>query len=526
MFVWKGKRDTSMRVSVVIPVHNEASTLSKVLVEVEKLEPYEIIVVDNGSTDGTKEIALQHNCRVIYYRYSLGNDVGRAIGAREAKGEIVLFLDGDIVMKSEELYNFIKGIQQGHEIVLNNLTWSVYLKMRPHYTTVGKYMLNRYLNKKEFVVGSLIAIPHAIGREVIEKLGWWNLADPALFQAMAMSRGVDISDMASVDVIYTNKVRPVHTGTSPGSPYPKATSRIMGDHLRALQYVIETYGNRGGFPEGNKDREFVEKYKPVLLQKNKAKYSAIIPVSEEKTTIRSVIQEVKAAGVDEIIVVVNGADRETIKQAKLENVSVIEFEKAFSHNVARAIGAMHATADICLFVDGDFVIPGKKLIPFLHAIEGGHDVALNDLQCLLDRSHPADPISMGKYFVNMVAKRPDLWNNSLTAVPHAIHKKVIEKIGYESLIIPPLAQMKAILEGFSITAVEFVDVIKTNRVRSEQHGFVNGRIPAFDRIFGDQLEAIAYLLQSTDERGNFTDGERDRNIIQQLRKEEGNTDEC
>ena len=75
------------------------------------------------ATDGTKEIALQHNCRVIYYRYSLGNDVGRAIGAREAKGEIVLFLDGDIVMKSEELYNFIKGIQQGHEIVLNNLTW-------------------------------------------------------------------------------------------------------------------------------------------------------------------------------------------------------------------------------------------------------------------------------------------------------------------------------------------------------------------------------------------------------------------
>ncbi len=187
---------------------------------------------------------------------------------------------------------------------------------------------------------------------------------------------------------------------------------------------------------------------------------------------------------------------------------------------------MHATADICLFVDGDFVIPGKKLIPFLHAIEDGNDVALNDLQCLLDMFHPADPISMGKYFVNLVAKRPDLWNNSLTAVPHAMHKKVIEKIGYDSLIIPPLAQMKAILEGFSITAVEFVDVIKTNRVRPEQHGFVNGRIPAFDRIFGDQLEAIAYLLQSTDERGSFTDGERDRNIIQQLRKEEENTDEC
>lgn len=525
MFAWRGKRDKSMKVSVVIPVHNEASTLSKVLAEVKKLEPYEIIIVDNGSTDGTKEIALQHHCRVIYYNHSLGNDVGRAIGAREAKGEIVLFLDGDIVMKSEELYPFIKGIQQGHQIVLNNLTWSVYLKVRPHYTTVGKYMLNRYLNKKEFVVGSLIAIPHAISREVIEKLGWWNLADPALFQAMAMSRGVDISDMASVDVIYTNKVRPVHTGTSPDSPYPKATSRIMGDHLRALQYVIETYGNRGGFSEGNKDREFVGKYKPVLLQKKKAKYSAIIPLSEEKTTIRSVIQEVKKAGVDEIIIVANGADIETIKQVNLENVIVVEVTKTLGNNVARAIGAMHATAEICLFVDGDFAIPAKKLVPFLRAIEDGSDMALNDLQCLLDIFHPADPISMGKYFVNLVAKRPDLWNNSLTAVPHAIHKKVIEKIGYDSLIIPPLAQMKAILEGFSITTVEFVDVITTNRVRPEQHEFVNGRISAFDRIFGDQLEAIAYLLQYTDERGGFTDGDRDREIIQQLRREEENTNE-
>ncbi|HDR3650780.1 TPA: glycosyltransferase [Bacillus anthracis] len=514
-----------MKVSVVIPVHNEASTLSKVLAEVKKLEPYEIIIVDNGSTDGTKEIALQHHCRVIYYNHSLGNDVGRAIGAREAKGEIVLFLDGDIVMKSEELYPFIKGIQQGHQIVLNNLTWSVYLKVRPHYTTVGKYMLNRYLNKKEFVVGSLIAIPHAISREVIEKLGWWNLADPALFQAMAMSRGVDISDMASVDVIYTNKVRPVHTGTSPGSPYPKATSRIMGDHLRALQYVIETYGNRGGFSEGNKDREFVGKYKPVLLQKKKAKYSAIIPLSEEKTTIRSVIQEVKKAGVDEIIVVANGAAVKTIKQVKLENVIVVELEEALGHNVARAIGAMYATADICLFVDSDFVIPATNLILFLRAIEDGSDVALNDLQCLLDMFHPADPISMGKYFVNLIAKRPDLWNNSLTAVPHAMHKKVIEKIGYDSLVIPPLAQIKAILEGFSITAVELVDVIKTNRVRPEQHEFVNGRISAFDRIFGDQIEAIAYLLQYTDERGGFTDGDRDRDIIQQLRREEENTNE-
>ena len=48
---------------------------------------------------------------------------------------------------------------------------------------------------------------------------------------------------------------------------------------------------------------------------------------------------------------------------------------------------MHATADICLFVDSDLVIP-KKLTLFLHAVEDGNDVVLNDLQCLLDMFHP------------------------------------------------------------------------------------------------------------------------------------------
>ena len=84
--------------------------------------------------------------------------------------------------------------------------------------------------------------------------------------------------------------------------------------------------------------------------------------------------------------------------------------------------------------------------------------------------------------------------------------------------------MKAILEGFSITTVELVDVIK-QIAYVEQHEFVNGRISAFDRIFGDQLEAVAYLLQCTDERGGFTDGDRDRDVIQQLRREEENTNE-
>lgn len=88
-------------------------------------------------------------------------------------------------------------------------------------------------------------------------------------------------------------------------------------------------------------------------------------MSEEKNDYKiCYTRSKKKAGVDEIIIVANGADIETIKQVNLENVIVVEVTKTLGNNVARAIGAMHATAEICLFVDGDYAIPAKKLVPF------------------------------------------------------------------------------------------------------------------------------------------------------------------
>ncbi|UOY91799.1 glycosyltransferase [Ectobacillus sp. JY-23] len=499
-----------MKISVIIPAQNEGKTIGAVIEQAKQLLPHEIIVVVNGSTDRTAEVASSLGCKVTSFAQALGNDVGRAIGAREATGDILLFLDGDIVIAADQLRLFTKAIRNGHDIALNNLTWSVLLKIRPHYTTVGKLILNRYLNKKELVVGSLIAIPHAMSKKAVERIGWRTLADPALVQAMAVHLGMSIVSPASVDVIHTNKIRPVHLGSSPGSPYPKATSRIMGDHLRAIQYIIDTYGRRGGFTTGKTDRKLSYRY--TCMPKKRAKYSAIIPTASEPDTISAVIEQVKKAGVDEIIVVANGADEITLQKAKKANVIVLEFAEELGHNVARAIGAMHATADICLFIDSDFPVSSEDLLPFLCAVENGVDVALNDLQHLLDVFHPIDPVSAGKYFVNMAAKRPDLWNNSLTAVPHAMHRRVIEAIGYDALTIPPLAQVKAMLKGYKVEAVHYVDVLKPNRIRPE-HGISNGRIPAFERIFGDQMEALAYLLEQTNERGGFTDGERARDLL-------------
>lgn len=499
------------RLSVIIPAQNEEATLSSVIQEVKKLSPMEIIVVVNGSSDRTKEIAQLHQCKMIEFPYSIGNDVGRAIGAREASGDILLFLDGDIPIPSEKLSPFVRAIQQGQDLALNNLRWIAKLPIQPHITTIAKMAVNHFLRASGLSTNSLLAVPHAMSRAALRQIGWSNLADPILAQAIAIDKKIKMCCPISVDVIQKNRIRPVHTDVSQGSPYPQSTSRIVGDHLLAMKYLIDKKGSRGGFTDGNRNRKLLQRLIAPSFAK-KARRSAVIPVGEEKRTIRQVIRSVRLAGVDEIIVVANGADQETVRYAQEERVLLIPFKKPLGHNVGRAIGAAYATGDVCLFVDGDFVIPPDDLVPFIEAVENGVDIALNNVECLLDQFRPIDKISAVKYFLNLAAKRPDLLNNSLTAVPHAMHRRVIEKIGFKSLAIPPRAQVLAIHHGFSIQAVHAVDVVNPNRIRQD-HLPVKGIIPSFDRILGDHIEALELLLSLTNDRGMFTDGNRRRELL-------------
>lgn len=497
-------------VSVIIPAQNEEQSIRGVIREALKLNPLEIIVVLNGSTDGTKTICQSEGCRIFEYAKALGNDVGRALGARYAKGEILLFLDGDIPIPYNNLVPFVQAIQNGHHIAVNNLTWTMSLTPIPHATAAAKMAFNRLLQRPDLTVNSLVAIPHSMSKEAVRRIGWKRLANPVLTQATAMLKGLSIVCPASVDVITSNKKREQHVQFSSGSGYPDSTTRIIGDHLAALHEVLKIRGPRGGLPEGARNRGFLQHYIPIT-KSMKAGRSAVIPVSKESETIVEVIRSVRAAGVDEIIVVANGSDDRTIERAMETGAQVLVFREALGHNVGRAIGAACCTGDTLLFVDGDFIVPPKDLIPFIRAVENGVDVALNDLEMLFYKFRPADPISLLKYFINICCQKPELLNASMTAVPHALSRKVVEKIGYSSLVIPPLAQLKAALSGFSLKAVHSVDVVTVNRPRLD-HQPVNGQIPAFQRIAGDHMEAIQHLIAQRGVRGGFADY-RDYSVI-------------
>jgi len=116
-----------MDVSIVIPAYNERESLPELLEKttrvLEKLKlSYEIIVVDDGSRDGTfdvlKELKQQYPVlRAIQFRRNYGKSAALAEGFRVARGKIVVTMDADLQDDPEEIPNLLKKLEEGYDLV-------------------------------------------------------------------------------------------------------------------------------------------------------------------------------------------------------------------------------------------------------------------------------------------------------------------------------------------------------------------------------------------------------------------------
>ena len=93
-----------MNVSVILPVFNESSSIGPIVEKLKRLYPlYEIIVVDDGSTDGTFESAKASGATVLRHPYNIGNGAAVKTGIRHAGGEILVLMDGDGQHRPEDV---------------------------------------------------------------------------------------------------------------------------------------------------------------------------------------------------------------------------------------------------------------------------------------------------------------------------------------------------------------------------------------------------------------------------------------
>jgi glycosyltransferase involved in cell wall biosynthesis len=103
---------SKIKVSIIIPTLNSAQVLDKCLASVRAHKSkydYEIIVVDAGSTDKTKELAEKYADKFLR---GLPNRMNRNIGIQHAKGEIICFTDSDCIVPEDWIDSLVDGLSR------------------------------------------------------------------------------------------------------------------------------------------------------------------------------------------------------------------------------------------------------------------------------------------------------------------------------------------------------------------------------------------------------------------------------
>jgi glycosyltransferase involved in cell wall biosynthesis len=122
-----GNRTTPGLCSIVVPMYNEEKTVSELheriaaVMEAEH-RPYEIVFVNDGSTDGTLSALVglaekDPRVSVVEFRRNFGQTAALAAGFDHSSGEVVIAMDGDLENAPEDIPQFLKLMDEGYDIV-------------------------------------------------------------------------------------------------------------------------------------------------------------------------------------------------------------------------------------------------------------------------------------------------------------------------------------------------------------------------------------------------------------------------
>ena len=168
-------------ISVVIPAHNAAETLGDCLQAILSSDhaEYEVVVVDDASSDTTARIAQELGCRVVRLPENTGAAQAKNTGARHARGDVLLFTDADIVLQTDTIRLVAEDLSDpaiagvvgllGQKVRCGNFS-SQFKNQWMHYT------YKRLAESRDAArgVGVFFTSLAAIRREVFERMGGFD----------------------------------------------------------------------------------------------------------------------------------------------------------------------------------------------------------------------------------------------------------------------------------------------------------------------------------------------------------------
>lgn len=119
---------TKPYLSIVVPVFNEADNLEALYARLTSTldsyrKPYEIILVNDGSTDGTEALLNDFykrrpdNMRIVHFNGNFGQHMAIMAGFERVQGEVIVTLDADLQNPPEEIPKLLQAIEAGHDYV-------------------------------------------------------------------------------------------------------------------------------------------------------------------------------------------------------------------------------------------------------------------------------------------------------------------------------------------------------------------------------------------------------------------------
>jgi glycosyltransferase involved in cell wall biosynthesis len=157
----------SVALSIVVPAKNESGAIGDIVrIAKTDIPDAEIIVVDDGSTDETARIAEEAGAIVIRHPESLGNGASVKSGARAARGEILVFMDGDGQHDPRDIKRLLEKLDQGYDMAVG-------ARDSGSHASVGRLFANGLYN----VLASQLS-----GREITDLTSGFRVVRARLFK--------------------------------------------------------------------------------------------------------------------------------------------------------------------------------------------------------------------------------------------------------------------------------------------------------------------------------------------------------
>ena len=133
-----------MRLSIVLPAKNESAAIGSTVAGIRQQYPdvavVEVLVVNDGSTDDTAQVAQVAGARVVHHPYSKGNGAAIKTGARAAQGEVLVFMDADGQHDPADIPRLLDRLNQGHDMVVG-------ARQKGSQASVGRGLANGLYNR-------------------------------------------------------------------------------------------------------------------------------------------------------------------------------------------------------------------------------------------------------------------------------------------------------------------------------------------------------------------------------------------